>query len=113
MRSPPLRGRSGHCATLGPYCAATRRGLIQAAASTAHPMLKQTGEKTPDGRWSSPSAERNKGPILDVLERVLPRRGLVLEVASGTGQHVVHFAEALPALTWQPSDPDAELRRSI
>ena len=70
-------------------------------------MLKQCGERT------APSAERNKGPILDVLARVLPRRGLVLEIASGTGQHVVHFAKALPDLTWQPSDPDAELRESI
>jgi len=76
-------------------------------------MLKQRGERTADGKWSTPSAERNKGPILDVLARVLPRRGLVLEIASGTGQHVVHFAKALPDLTWQPSDPDAELRESI
>jgi len=76
-------------------------------------MLKQYGEKAADGKWSSPSAERNKGPILEVLARVLPRRGLVLEIASGTGQHVVHFAEAHPDLTWQPSDPDPELRESI
>ena len=76
-------------------------------------MLKQRGEKTANGKWSTPTAERNKGPILDVLARVLPRRGLVLEIASGTGQHVVHFAKALSDLTWQPSDPDAELRQSI
>lgn len=61
----------------------------------------------------SPSAERNKAPILGVLERALPRKGLVLEVASGTGQHVIHFAAALPTLEWQPSDPDAHARRSI
>lgn len=76
-------------------------------------MLKQHGDKTADGKWTTPSAERNKGPILDVLARVLPPRGLVLEIASGTGQHVVHFAKALPDLTWQPSDPDEELRASI
>ncbi|HZZ91016.1 MAG TPA: DUF938 domain-containing protein [Usitatibacter sp.] len=76
-------------------------------------MLKQRGERQADGRWFAPSAERNKGPILDVLTRVLPRRGVVLEIASGTGQHVIHFARALPGLTWQPSDPDADLRRSI
>ncbi len=62
---------------------------------------------------SAPAAERNKGPILTVLKRVLPTQGLVLEIASGTGQHVVHFARELPHLTWQPSDPDPELRASI
>jgi len=76
-------------------------------------MLKQQGEKTADGKWSIPAAERNKDPILGVLARVLPSRGLVLEIASGTGQHVMHFAKALSGLTWQPSDPDAELRESI
>lgn len=76
-------------------------------------MLKQHGEKAANGKWSTPSAERNKDPILDVLARVLPRHGLMLEIASGTGQHVVHFAKTLSDLTWQPSDPDAELRESI
>lgn len=76
-------------------------------------MLRQRGEKRPDGTWFIPAAERNKGPILDVLARVLPKRGIVLEIASGSGQHVVHFARALPYLTWQPSDSDAELRESI
>src|SRR6476660_2497254 len=76
-------------------------------------MLKQQGEKTADGKWSITAAERNKDPILGVLARVLPSRGLVLEVAGGTEQHVMHFAEALSDLTWQPSDPDAELRESI
>lgn len=66
-----------------------------------------------DGRLVSPSAERNKGPILAVLERVLPETGVVLEIASGTGQHVVHFARHLGRLTWQPTDPDAGCRRSI
>lgn len=71
---------------------------------------------TPDDsslRLSAPAAERNRGPILDVLRRVLPARGDVLEIASGTGQHVVHFAAGLPGLHWRPSDPDAQARRSI
>jgi hypothetical protein len=66
-----------------------------------------------DGRLVSPSADRNKGPILAVLERILPPTGTVLEIASGTGQHVVHFARALRRLTWQPSDVEAECLRSI
>jgi len=76
-------------------------------------MLRQRGQKQADGKWFTDSAERNKGPILDLLARVLPRQGVVLEIASGTGQHVLHFAQALPGLVWQPSDPDPELRESI
>jgi SAM-dependent methyltransferase len=66
-----------------------------------------------DRRLCAPAPERNKGPILDVLQRVLPQTGLVLEIASGTGQHVAHFAAALPNLTWQPSDPDTRGHESI
>jgi cyclopropane fatty-acyl-phospholipid synthase-like methyltransferase len=76
-------------------------------------MLRQVAGKQSDGRWFMPAAERNKDPILAVLKQALPRSGLVLEIGSGTGQHVVHFAHALPALTWQPSDPDAEFRESV
>ena len=76
-------------------------------------MLKVVGDRLEDGRWFTASAERNKGPILAVLERVLPPTGLVLEIGSGTGQHVAHFARALPQPTWQPSDPDVEFRRSV
>ena len=76
-------------------------------------MLKAVGQKLDDGRWFTPSAERNKGPILALLERTLPRAGLVLEIGSGTGQHVAHFARALPQLAWQPSDADAAFRASI
>ena len=64
-------------------------------------------------RLSSPSAQRNRGPILEVLRRVLPASGCVLEIASGTGEHVVDFARALPNLTWQPSDPDPAALESI
>ena len=52
----------------------------------------------------SPACERNKGPIGDVLEDLLPASGTVLEIGSGTGQHVVCFASRFPGLCWQPSD---------
>jgi SAM-dependent methyltransferase len=64
-------------------------------------------------RLSSSAALRNRGPILDVLRNVLPSRGTVLEIASGSGEHVVHFGQHLPGLTFQPSDQDPAARRSI
>ena len=70
-------------------------------------------ERLNDGRWLAPAAERNQAPILEVLARELPQTGRVLEIASGTGQHVVRFAQSLPSLSWQPSDPDAGFRGSI
>lgn len=66
-----------------------------------------------DKRLFAPAAARNRGPILDVLRAVLPAEGLALEIASGTGEHVVHFAANLPALTFQPSDVDARARQSV
>lgn len=66
-----------------------------------------------DDRLHAPAAERNRGPILEVLARVLPASGTVLEVASGTGQHVAHFAAALPGLTWQPTEIDGAMSASI
>ncbi|WP_207481131.1 DUF938 domain-containing protein [Arenibaculum pallidiluteum] len=67
----------------------------------------------PDARRHAPATERNRDPILSVLRQVLPASGLVLEVASGTGQHAAFLAAALPGLVWQPSDRDPELRASI
>src|SRR5262249_14308623 len=61
----------------------------------------------------SPAVARNRDPILAVLRRVLPPRGTVLEVASGSGEHAVYFAAALPRLTWQPTDRDADALASI
>ena len=66
-----------------------------------------------DPRRSAPHVARNAAPIVEVLRRVLPERGLVLEVASGTGEHAVHFAHAFPCLLFQPSDPEPAALRSI
>jgi SAM-dependent methyltransferase len=66
-----------------------------------------------DARRHAPAAERNRDAILAVLKRDLPARGLVLEFASGSGEHAVHFAAALPDLVFQPSDPDAASCASI
>lgn len=63
-------------------------------------------------RWA-PATERNRVPILDILSAELPATGRVLEIASGTGEHVTYFAHALPHLVWQPSDPSAEACASI
>ena len=69
---------------------------------------------TEDARRYAPAAARNRHPILDVLQRHLPACGLVLEVASGTGEHITHFARASgPDLIFQPSDPDSGARASI
>ena len=61
-----------------------------------------------DPRQFRPHVPRNRDPILDVLRLILPPKGLVLEVASGSGEHAAYFAQNLRALDWQPSDPDQE-----
>ena len=66
-----------------------------------------------DPRLYAPATERNREAILAVLRRHLPVSGLVLEVASGTGEHAAFFAAALPMLTFQPTDPNPERRQSI
>jgi hypothetical protein len=66
-----------------------------------------------DARQYAPATERNRQPILDVLQTVLPATGTVLEISSGTGEHATFFAPRLPTLRWQPSDPNPEARASI
>ena len=64
-------------------------------------------------RRSAPAALRNREPIADVLREWLAARGLVLEIASGTGEHAVYFAEQFPAVDWQPSDIHPDALKSI
>lgn len=66
-----------------------------------------------DERRSAPAVARNAGPIAEVLRTVLPERGLVLEIASGSGEHGLHFALEFPHLRFQPSDPEPAALRSI
>jgi hypothetical protein len=75
--------------------------------------LRSMTQTPTDQRLYAPAAARNRDAIRDVLARVLPSTGLVLEVASGSGEHIVHLARALPQLRFQPSDPDDQACRSI
>ncbi len=68
---------------------------------------------TPTGGLVSPAVSRNTDAILAVLRAHVPEHGRVLEIASGSGEHAVAFARALPGITWIPSDPSPEARASI
>lgn len=65
------------------------------------------------GKRRAPATERNRDAIVAVLRDALPSSGLVLEVASGSGEHAVHFAATFPNLDWQPTDPDPTALTSI
>ncbi len=77
---------------------------------TVRPSVAYPSE---DGRLHAPAAERNAGAILRLLQQHAPSTGRVLELASGTGQHAVTFAAALPGLDWLPSEVDAARLKSI
>ena len=66
-----------------------------------------------DHRQYAPATVRNRDFIVDVLRDVLPTTGLILEIASGSGEHVVHFARSFPGLIFQPSDPEPEALLSV
>ncbi|MFZ5747244.1 MAG: DUF938 domain-containing protein [Pseudomonadota bacterium] len=70
-------------------------------------------EDTGAARKHAPATMRNRDPIAAVLAELLPDAGLVLEIASGSGEHCAHFAGRFPALTWQPSDPEPSALASI
>lgn len=64
-------------------------------------------------KWHAPATARNREPIREVLARELPPQGTVLEIASGSGEHAVYFAQAFPALTWQPTEVSEDGLASI
>lgn len=70
-------------------------------------------EAGPEAKKYAPATLRNRDAIIKILREILPPTGRVLEIASGSGEHIVAFAQAFPHLEWQPSDPDPESRRSI
>lgn len=71
------------------------------------------GDGGNDAKRHAPATLRNRDAIVAVLAEWLPPAGTVLEVASGSGEHIVHFAAAFPHLDWQPSDPDPDALTSI
>lgn len=94
---------------------ARKRANLLSSPATMAPASDPSRPALPpiDPRRFAPATERNRGPILDLLARVLPPAGLVLEIASGTGEHAVFFGRHLPHLTWQPTDVDGAARASI
>ncbi|TWF54903.1 DUF938 domain-containing protein [Neorhizobium alkalisoli] len=77
----------------------------------AKPWLASEAEG--GSRKFAPAVERNRDVIASVLSDILPKQGLVLELASGSGEHAVHFAKRFPQLQWQPSDADPHALASI
>lgn len=75
--------------------------------------LDSVQNAAPPGALASPAVARNTQPILDILKAHLPAEGRILEIASGSGEHAVAFARALPRTTWTPSDPSEQARASI
>jgi SAM-dependent methyltransferase len=87
---------------------------VQSAMEAPHTALTGASRDIASARVVSPSAERNKQHIGDVILKFLPAGATrALEVASGTGQHVAHFAQLLPTISWQPTDLTSELFPSI
>lgn len=87
-----------------------------ASRRTANTFALLPEDEATAARRHAPATARNREPILAVLRPLvarLPNNATLLEVASGTGEHALFFARALPQLVWQPSDPDPDLRASI
>ncbi len=87
----------------------------RAKLRVAEPIIPpyNVGDLAPGVKREAPAAARNRDAIATVLERWLPSDGLVLEIASGTGEHALAFARRFATIRWQPSDPDPEALASI
>lgn len=79
--------------------------------SDPQPWMPDPGQA--QAKQHAPATLRNRVAITEELKSWLPASGTVLEIASGSGEHIVYFASAFPDLRWQPSDPDAAGQRSI
>ncbi len=88
-------------------------GLINFKTHPLHPLIFMSNPAHPDLRQFAPATQRNREPILAVLQQILPPSGTVLEISSGTGEHGVFFAPALAPRSWLPSDPNPIARASI
>ena len=77
------------------------------------PAMASVANYQGDARLYAPSAERNSVPIVKTIQRIAPKSGQALEIASGTGEHIVKLASSLPNLSWLPSDVDEERLKSI
>src|SRR5687767_2050648 len=100
------RCRSAACGSRAVTTGRERKGWPPMAEPSFPPY--NGGDLGRGVKRQAPAAARNVGPIGDVLEDWLPAQGLVLEIASGTGEHALAFARRFPQLDWQPTDPDPE-----
>lgn len=80
---------------------------------TKLPETASVARSQGDGRLFAPSAEKNSAPIINLIKRIAPKSGEALEVASGTGQHIVKLAFSLPNISWSPSEVEGERLKSI
>ena len=90
-----------------------RRGRPRGGRTSDAFRAARGGEAGGSAKGLAPAAARNVGPIIERLAERLPERGRALEVASGTGQHIVAFARRFPGIDWTPSDPEPAARESI
>ena len=80
---------------------------------TKLPDMASVANSKGDGRLFARSAEKNSDPIINLIKRIVPKSGEALEIASGTGQHIVKLAMSLPNLSWTPSEIEGERLKSI